>query len=223
MDGSSRPDILIVAGGDPFDASLVDDVDTATFVICADHGLDHAYAHKIRVDVAVGDFDSVSADALARAEADGVSICRAPADKDETDLALALELAARRDGPRRSVVVGAQGGRLDHELANLLLAGSEAFAALELELRSAAGRVFVVRDLLELHLPQGATLTLLSLHGDAHGVSVSGVRWPLGDVTLPAGSSWGVSNEALQPDVTVTVEQGVVLAVLPTTTPQESR
>ena len=59
----------------------------AAFVIAADSGLDHARAHDIKVDLVVGDLDSVSDAAIAAAIADGVSIETYPRDKDATDLA----------------------------------------------------------------------------------------------------------------------------------------
>ena len=49
---------------------------------------------KFRVDLAIGDFDSVASDALARVEAEGAVVERHPAAKDATDLELAM-----LDGP----------------------------------------------------------------------------------------------------------------------------
>ncbi len=90
-------------------------------VIGADSGVEHAAALGRHVDIAVGDFDSVSPAALAAAEAAGAEVLRHPPDKDATDLELALDLAVAR-GARRITVVGGHGGRFDHCLANALAA-----------------------------------------------------------------------------------------------------
>ena len=62
-------------------------------MIAADGGVDRALALGLHVDVAIGDFDSVTAAGLAAAEAAGARIERHPAAKDATDLELALDAA----------------------------------------------------------------------------------------------------------------------------------
>lgn len=62
----------------------------ADLVIAADGGLRWAQKLEVRVDVVVGDMDSVDAAALAEVEAGGAEIVRHDPDKDATDLELAL-------------------------------------------------------------------------------------------------------------------------------------
>ena len=92
-------------------------VPDGTFVIAADGGADAG----LRVDLAVGDFDSVSASGLAAAGA----VERQQAEKDATDLELALD-AALRHGASRVLVLASATGRLDHLLGSLLLLASSA-------------------------------------------------------------------------------------------------
>ena len=108
--------IVVITGGDPVTVDERARVPADALVIAADSGIEHAQALGLRVDVAVGDFDSVSADALHRAEAQGAVLERHPAAKDATDLELALDAAVRR-GAGRIVVLGGHGGRVDHLLA----------------------------------------------------------------------------------------------------------
>jgi thiamine pyrophosphokinase len=123
--------VVVLAGGDPVDERLRRLLPSAATVIAADSGLEQAARLGLRVDIVVGDFDSVDADALAAAERSGATIERHPSEKDHTDLELAL-LVARRLGATRVVVAGGWGGRIDHELANLLLLGSSEYASLHL-------------------------------------------------------------------------------------------
>jgi thiamine pyrophosphokinase len=55
------------------------------------------------------------------------------------------------------------------------------------------------------------------LHGPAHGVSTTGLRYPLDDEDLEAASSRGVSNEWVAGVATVRLRTGVLLAVAPGT------
>jgi thiamine pyrophosphokinase len=206
--------VIVVAGG-PLPAASRPLPSEAT-VVAADGGVDHALALGLRVDLAVGDFDSVSAAGLDAVEAAGARVERHPAEKDATDLELALDAAAALE-PRRLVVVGVAGGRLDHLLAGLLLLGAERYARLELDAIAGDALAHVIRGERALAGEPGELVSLLPLGGDAVGVTTEGLRYPLVGETLAAGSSRGVSNEFGAARAQVRVARGVVLAVRPGT------
>jgi thiamine pyrophosphokinase len=112
------------------------------------------------------------------------------------------------------LVLGLEGGRPDHALANLLVASAPRFAGLDVELVLERGRAWVVRDELAGVAPGGAVLSLVPVHGAAV-VSASGVRWPLTRATLPAGTTRGVSNVTDGGPLRVTVHDGTVLCITP--------
>src|SRR5215813_3929399 len=101
---------IVFAGGDSPDPAVPDVLPADAYVIAADSGLDHANHLGISVHQVVGDFDSVTPDALEAAEAAGARIDQHPSAKDATDLELALDAA--RAVAKRIVVVGGDGGRL---------------------------------------------------------------------------------------------------------------
>jgi thiamine pyrophosphokinase len=207
--------VIVLAGGDPVHERLAAQLPPADLVIAADSGLEQAAALGVTVDLVVGDFDSVDPAALDAAVRDGVAIERHPEAKDETDLELAV-VAAQRRGATRVVIVGISGGRIDHELANLMLLGSSAYAALHLEAIGAGGRVVAVHDRVELAGAVGDLVTLLAIGGSAHGVTTTGLRYPLQGETLEPGSTRGVSNVLIEPVAVVELTAGVLLALLPT-------
>lgn len=71
--------------------------------------------------VAIGDFDSLSADELKRVKTAIGDIRQAIPEKDETDTELAVTVALKEYQYDRLDIYGATGGRLDHFLANLWL------------------------------------------------------------------------------------------------------
>lgn len=176
-------------------------------VVAADSGAERAPG---RVDLAVGDFDSISADALAALE----HVERHPAAKDATDLELALAAALRHE-PERILVVGSDGGRLDHLLGSLLLLASPAYAGVQVDAQLGRAAVHVVRGERTLTGEPGEMLSLFALHGPAAGVTTSGLRYPLNGETLEPGSSRGTSNELVERDARVTVDDGVILVLRP--------
>jgi thiamine pyrophosphokinase len=221
VDLDRPPDIVVVAGGEPVDPGLVAVVPASARVVAADAGVDLARSLGWTVDVAVGDFDSVSEAGRAAVEADVDDVRVHPVAKDATDLELALEVASEPAPPAsglrpRVLVIGLEGGRPDHALANLLLAAAAPFAALDIELVLAQGRAWVVRDDLVGPLPAGALVSVVPVHGPAT-VSVRGVRWPLARTPLAAGTTRGVSNEATGGPFELRVHDGAVLCITPRT------
>ncbi len=206
--------VVVVSGGGQPDPRAISAVPLGVPVIAADRGLEHALALGLEVTVAVGDFDSASPEAVDVAEASGTRIDRHPADKDATDLELALDLAASI-GPARILVLASTGGRLDHELATLLLLGSERYAGTQLDAFVGTAWVHVIRGERVLEGVPGELVTLVALHGGAEGVTTEGLAYPLRGETLEAGSSRGVSNAFVDETAAVKVERGVLLAIRP--------
>ncbi|MFO7298773.1 MAG: thiamine diphosphokinase [Actinomycetes bacterium] len=201
--------VLVFAAGDPLPRSMAGDIPEAALVIAADGGHRLADALGWRIDVLVGDLDSTGT------VPEGVNVQAHPTDKDATDLELALELAVARD-PRRIVVVGGAGGRLDHELAVAGVIASTRWAGVgEIDWVSGRGRSHVVRGTRRLHGEVGATLTLLAMGGPVTGLTTSGLHWELRDATLHPGSSLGVSNYLERTAVEISVGSGTLLAVFP--------
>ena len=215
-------DVVVLAGGDPPPVSCADAwhdalrLAPAHRVIAADGGLRLAARLGLRVDLLIGDLDSVTAAEVEQARGAGVRVERHPAAKDATDLALALDAALASD-PERITVIGGGGGRADHELAIWLLLASPAYADVPLRWWSPRGVTHVVHPARPCALEgaAGELCSLLPVHGGATGVRTSGLRYPLTDEPLPPGTSRGVSNELAATHATVTIDDGVLLVVLP--------
>ncbi len=203
---------VVVAGGSAPDPRAVLAAPSGARVIAADSGLDHALALGLDVEIAVGDFDSVSSEALWRAESAGTRIDRHPQEKDATVLELALDLAISL-GATRVLVLAGDGGRLDHLLSTLLLLGSGKYAAIEIDAFIGAAHVHVVRGRRAIDGEPGELISLLALHSPAEGVRTEGLAYPLDGETLEPGSSRGVSNVYVADMARITIDRGVLLAI----------
>ncbi len=206
--------LLVVAGGDlppPLITSVIPNPD---LVVCADSGVDNALALGYSVDVAVGDFDSVSAAGLATAERSGALVERHSIDKDETDLELALTKAITYF-PDLLVVIGLDGGRVDHYLANLLLLGSERLRSVDVDAYVGDAKISVVHETRTISGRIGEIVSLLPIGCDAAGVTTSGLVYGLKNETLVASSPRGVSNSLTTPLAKISIASGTVLAIQP--------
>ncbi|MCU1497224.1 MAG: thiamine pyrophosphokinae [Acidimicrobiales bacterium] len=224
--------VVVVVGGD--ESCVHRDrfaVPAGAVVIAADSGLDAAAAAGLTAHHVVGDLDSVRPATLAAAEAMGATVHRHPRDKDATDselaFALALELLAVAAGSAAPshplpalVVLGGGGGRLDHLLADVLALAGPALAPVEVTARLGPATLTVVRP----GRPRvvagriGEQLSLLPVHGRARGVTTAGLRWPLDDADLGAGTTRAVSNELVAATARVELASGVLVVVQPGTT-----
>ena len=216
MEGQARV-VIVLTGGEPVDAAIASTLPAGAHVVAADSGLDQAVRLGLRVDLAVGDFDSVSPQTLALAVAGGARVDRHPVAKDHTDLELGL-LAARSLGAEHVVVVGGHGGRLDHLLANALVLAGPALAGVAVEAWMGPARLYVARPKRPVVLEgwAGELVTLLALGGPARRVQTDGLRYPLADEDLHPGSTRGVSNEMIGAVAEVTLGEGVLLVIRPT-------
>jgi len=204
---------LIVTGGRLGDWVL-DEIETADYIIGADSGADFLVRRGIVPDLALGDFDSVAPERLPLIRETARSFQSVDAvDKDWTDTELALREAVGR-GYAEVRIAGGLGTRFDHSLANVhllrqaRLTGSEACLVDEHnEIRLCAGRSALKSD------DRFPYVSLLPLTTVVTGVTLTGFRYPLTDATLRLGWSIGVSNVLDAPLGTVTIAEGEVLII----------
>ncbi len=205
---------VVITGGDAPAPTSLDGIPDDRVVVAADSGVTHAHHLGVHVDVVVGDLDSVPDAELALAVERGAEVERHPTAKDATDLELALDAAIAR-GATDAIVVGGYGGRLDHFLGNVLLLAAPRFASLEVEARMGTASIRVVRRDAELPGAPGDPVSLLPVNGPAHGVRTRNLRFPLVGETLAPGTTRGVSNEIVATPAGVALDEGTLLAVLP--------
>jgi len=203
------PTALIVAASNSsqLDAYL----DRPEVVIAADAGLAAVVGRGWTPDRLVGDLDSADPVQVADLERRGIPIDRFPADKDETDLELALAIAVSMGVSSVEVVVR-DDGRLDHQLANLMVLAHPRWQEVAISARLGGHRAWVIHRHLRPDVPVGAHLGLFAVGGEAE-VSARGVAYPLDRFVLSPFVGRGVANQVTEPTVEVLVSAGVVLAV----------
>ena len=204
------PAALVLLGGDYEDPGYyLRRCAEAHLLVAADGGLRFALAHGLRVDVLVGDFDSLGAASVAAAERAGVRVERHPVRKDATDGELAVE-AALAGGGGELMLAGALGGCLDHvvgHLARLRRAARRGVAARLVSPRLCVTALVAPADA-GLDAAPGVRVSLAPLEGDAR-VTLEGLVYPLREGVLAADACRGLGN-AVAGRARVTVHDGVV-------------
>lgn len=207
------PHAIVIANGEVKDlAQIRAALRPEDCTVAADGGLRYWQALGLLPQVVIGDLDSAEAD-WAALQARGVRLQRHPARKDETDLELALHWL-KAAGITEALIFGALGGRWDQTLANLLLLAQPAWHGMRLRLVDGAQQLYLASPRADIQGQAGDTVSLIPLGGDAHGVTTTGLEYPLTQGTLPFAHTLGISNVLLGPTATVEVQSGCVLCVV---------
>lgn len=182
-------------------------------VIAADRGAQYCLDAGVTPDLVVGDMDSLPADVLERLRQEGISLKVHPAMKDDTDTALALEEAVRL-GADEVELLAATGDRFDHSLANVHLLYSALRRKVNACIVSPMWRIFLVDGTASIRGRKGATASLLPLTVEVSGISLTGFQWPLDDAAMHLGNPYGVSNVVTDDTASITVREGVLIAIV---------
>ena len=204
----------IFLNGAPDSERLIQAVaERADFVMAADGGARFALAAGIVPHLIVGDMDSLGEDLAQEIERRGAELERHPVRKDKMDGHIAV-LAARERGATAAEFVCAAGERVGavFALPHILL------AAERLGLRSSVvadwGRMFVVETgSRTLEGKAGDSISVFPLAGQATGLTLEGMGYPLTNATLEPGDTLGFHNELVGGQAKVSVEGGTLLIV----------
>lgn len=197
---------IIIAGSPVFSA-----VDTTPddFVIAVDGGYKHALAAGISPDLLIGDFDSYSGEVK-----NGTKTIKAPAMKDDTDTMLAVKYALGQ-GYDNFVLLGATGGRFDHQTANISVCAYIAEHGGFCEMRDSENMVYAIKNsCILLEKKNGWSVSVFAYSEKASGVTVKGLKYPLVNATLTNTFPLGVSNEFAGDTAKIEVKEGILLIVM---------
>lgn len=199
------PNLCVIAGA--MEPGLLPPVGEDVLLIAADGGLEHLSRRGLAPDLIVGDFDS-----LGRVP-EGDNIIRHPVEKDDTDTMLAIKTGLAR-GCKTFLLYGCMGGRLDHTYANLQ-------ALLYLARHDAAGYLLgqgtaasaVRNGRLDFAAGHRGNISVFCPDGEARGVTLAGLYYPLRDAVLTSGFPLGVSNQFTGEAASVVVRDGALLVI----------
>ena len=188
------------------------DIAEGDLVIAADGGYLFTKKARLRTDVIIGDFDSLSG--APDHEEDAPVVVRLPKEKDQTDTFAALCYGLEQ-GFKVFYIYGGMGGRIDHTLANiqclafLLDQGARGY------LHDDETVMTAVCSQLQF-APRGTGIvSVFALGGPAQGVCLHGLKYELENVMLTPDFPLGVSNEFIGQPAHISVERGKLLVIYP--------
>lgn len=223
MGGQEKKNCLIVSGGplDPvFAADFLKNRKYA-YVIAVDAGLDACMKLGLSPDLAVGDFDTFGRERMEALRESGHFLAEVhEPKKDETDTELAMH-SALKAGCTHADVLGATGGRLDHELSNIQLLYQGEKSGLSMEIYDAQNRIYLMpgtggyRRIFKKEELYGPYISFLPLTEHVKGITLTGFLYPLErkDISILENSSLCVSNELAGSTGVMSFDQGILVCV----------
>ena len=214
-------DVIIVSGGNIHKDFALDflkkNKTENTCLIAADRGVEFFMGTDLEPDVAVGDFDSLSAEGAKYMETlKHTEIRRLKPEKDDSDTQSAANYAIEQ-GTERIMILGATGNRIDHLMANfgiLVLAKNQ---GVEVILADQYNYMKLVSDgeIIKKSEQFGKYISFFPLGGDVTGLTLEGFKYSLDHYRLTtADSGLTVSNEIVSEKAKVTYQSGTLLMIM---------
>ena len=201
--------IVVVAGGD---SSLLPK--NQDIYLGVDGGCLKLLEQGLPLDIAVGDFDSVSEIDLRKIQAQAKQVVQSVPEKNDTDLELALKTVFE-DYPDAAVTVyGAFGGRLDHFLSNIFLPTDPDLTPYmeQIQLVDEQNRL-VFRPAGSHEIQPDPTMTYVGFMPVGEGrLEITGAKYPLRAENYFLKAMYG-SNEFLDQAIQVSLDRGYLVIV----------
>lgn len=174
-------------------------------VVGIDRGALIAFQNGIKLDYAIGDFDSISADEL-KELSKYTKIFQLNPIKDVTDTEYAIMMF--KDYDEIYLLGGIAGNRIDHFYANIKLF----YKYPNLHLVDNYTHILQC-DMNETFLKDEYTYYSFFALEEVHGLCLEGFKYPLHDYLLSCDSSLGVSNEMNLNEAKVSFSKGKLLLI----------
>lgn len=208
--------ILIISGGRFEEQTAKEYLKNKTFdyTIAVDGGSAYAKILGITPDLLLGDFDTIKKEALEEYEKKGVEIHSFPPQKDYTDTHLAL-ITALDKKPESITILAGTGTRMDHTLANIGLLTLAVEQKIPVEMIDANNRIRMISDHVTLKKcdRRKTYISLIPYTEKVTGITLTGFQYPLNHAELTIGISRGISNELVEKQGTISIEQGRLLVI----------
>ncbi len=176
------------------------------FIIGVDYGAFLAVKNDITLDVAIGDFDSVSKDEFDLIKKNAKKVEVLPEKKDYTDTVYALNLI--ENSSKTTILGGIMGDRIEHFIANLNLLKDNH----NLVLLDDNSKIIILEE--GNHNIFKENYYYFSIFGDLNTIiTLEGFKYPLTDYVFLQNDSLGISNEIIDDFAYIKIKSGKIILI----------
>lgn len=207
---------LIVSGGN-VDKELFEEILTNNKfdnIIASDKGLEALDDLNVEPNYIIGDFDSINKEILSKyIENKKIIIKKLNPEKDYTDTHMALKLAIELKS-KAITILGGIGTRIDHMLANIHILKEALDESIECKIIDNKNEIQLINKKTVLKEDKKYKyISLIPLTTEVKGVTLKGFKYQLLDANLRIGHSIGVSNEQIEENATIDMQDGILILI----------
>ncbi len=192
-----------------------------SFIIGVDRGYEIAIKSGILPDVAIGDFDSITATKDCEKNHNTKEWITYPSEKDDTDTLLAVTYALEK-GVKDISIIGGMGGRLDHTLANIQAMAFVKDYFQKNQIKNSKITmvdeknwcILIENEEIILYNERGKYVSLISLSDEVLNINSENLKWTLSGKTLKNTYPLGISNEIIGEKAKISVGEGKLLVIV---------
>ena len=182
------------------------------FVIGVDGGAGVLFKYGIKMDIAIGDFDSIDRKTLLEIKKN-VKILQYPREKDFSDTELAVQYATKK-GFENFILTGMGGKRTDHLLFNISVLYSLLKKGKRARICEENEDIYITNRTLSMEVNKGNTISIYPFTVRAKVEKTTGLKYPLYNKVITKSKTLTLSNVALVDKISVNVSKGVVLLIV---------
>lgn len=182
------------------------------YIIAADGGAETMLRLGLQPHVVIGDMDSLSQKSRNILQKRGVQFIEFAAEKDETDTELALQHAVEKGATAITIFGGSMGDRIDHVMANILLA---TLSPIPLQFIHGNQVAWIAKGPTNITIygKKGDLISLIPLQGKAAGLVSKNLQYCLKNEELLFGKPRGVSNVLTKSKASLSIKSGTLFIV----------
>ncbi|KHD44979.1 thiamine diphosphokinase [Streptococcus hongkongensis] len=170
--------------------------------------------HALPIEIAVGDFDSVSPQEFTNIKEKAKKVIRSSAEKNDTDTELALKTVFAQYPDAQVTIFGAFGGRLDHLMSNIFLPSDPEIAPFMMQITLRDQQNSVSYKPCGSHIIDAdPEMTYVAFMADAdQDLTISGAKYDLNSSNFFKKKMYS-SNEFSGHPIEVTISSGYLIVI----------
>jgi thiamine pyrophosphokinase len=207
---------LIISNGEYRDHKIITEYINSQIydcIIACDGGANFSQKNKIRIDMIIGDLDSIDQSVLKNYIKQDVIIIRFSKDKDQSDTELAIDHLVSEKISEIDIV-GATGGRLDHTMANIFLLEKALRCNVKCKIIDELHEIILIDSDYTLLGMEGITVSILPFSDFVSGVTLDGFKYNINNKSMRKDHPYGISNIVNKKKATIKMDSGKLLVFL---------
>lgn len=197
----------LISGAPNCDAEfLAENVDRASYIICADSGYKHCLNAGIKPNLVIGDFDS------SEAPDSDIEYIKLPAEKDDTDTFFTVKYAIEKGFDNLEIFNGI-GSRFDHSYSNMLCLAYCRQKNINAFIIDKRNKLIMVNKKITIDNKFYKYFSVFAIGGDVNGLTIKNAYYELDNVNISPFAQFTQSNTFKGMDVEISYKSGNLLLI----------